>query len=412
VNPVLGTGPGLSYFSQLTDAPGHVYKDPSFTFDPGSAGNYFAVMQGDGNFCVYRGTDPAHNQGFCWSTNTYGKGTAPYAAVLDSAGNLRVGGSAQGSVIQATWSTGLDYPSLRVAAGSQLSTGQWMGMDTPLAAGQPQNAYIAWLRSDGELVLACGSPPGRAVVLPPGSPGGEGTQVYWAATADAAGHIVGQRTGGPYFAVMQGDGNFVLYNGSDPGHNKGPYWAVATSAKPAGNYVAVMNGNGTLSVAAVGSAPFWANATVTDPQAIIVTKAGGDGQWLKPPRGDTAWIMFPDPLSLKVTGQNLVPIANASVTFSVDYFTTYKRIVNGVLLGIDEAALVFGNPTSAQGTTATYTTTTSNQGYAQTGQVYAQWDDDWQADWDITAWVSAGSVAGMEFGLWMQKQPPMSPPGS
>jgi hypothetical protein len=139
---------------------------------------------------------------------------------------------------------------------------------------------------------------------------------------------------------------------------------------------------------------------------------GRVAEWLKPPRGDTAWIMFPDPLSLKVTGQNLVPIANASVTFSVDYFTTYKRIVNGVLLGIDEAALVFGNPTSAQGTTATYTTATSNQGYAQTGQVYAQWDDDWQADWDITAWVSAGSVAGMEFGLWMQKQPPMSPPGS
>ena len=88
---------------------------------------------------------------------------------------------------------------------------------------------------------------------------------------------------------MQGEGNFVLYNGSDPGLNKGPYWALATSAKPAGNYVAVMNGNGTLSVAAAGSAPFWANATVTDPQAIIVTKAGATGSGWNPrgvtPRG-------------------------------------------------------------------------------------------------------------------------------
>lgn len=67
--------------------------------------------------------------------------------------------------------------------------------------------------------------------------------MYWAATADAVGHVVGQRTGGPYFAVMQGEGNFVLYT--------------------AGNYVAVMNGNGTLSVGAAGSAPFWANAPVT-----------------------------------------------------------------------------------------------------------------------------------------------------
>jgi hypothetical protein len=122
--------------------------------------------------------------------------------------------------------------------------------------------------------------------------------------------------------------------------------------------------------------------------------------------------MYPDPLGLKVTGQNLVPAANASVTFSVDYSTTYQRIVNGVLLGTDAALLAFGNPTSAQGTTATYTTTTSNQGLAQTAQVYAQWDNDWQADWDIAAWVSASSRGAMEFGLWMQKQPPMYPPGS
>jgi hypothetical protein len=60
VNPVLGTGPGPSYFSQLTDAPGHVYKDPSFTFDPGSAGNRPGLPEpacGGGQSAEHRSVD-------------------------------------------------------------------------------------------------------------------------------------------------------------------------------------------------------------------------------------------------------------------------------------------------------------------------------------------------------------------
>lgn len=38
----------------------------------GSTGNYFAIMQGDGNFVIYKGTGPNDNQGFLWNTSTAG----------------------------------------------------------------------------------------------------------------------------------------------------------------------------------------------------------------------------------------------------------------------------------------------------------------------------------------------------
>jgi hypothetical protein len=212
-DPTLGLGPTFRYFTQLADAPGHVYRDPAFTFSPGSFGDYFAAMQGDGNFCIYRGTDPAHNQGFCWSSNTWGQGTAPFAAILDSDGNLRVGGSVHGTDLQATWGTNLDYPSQRVVTGDHLAANQWLSVTDTLVAGHTAvgegHAYMAWLQSS-DFVLACGSPPGYPLVLPPGSPGGSGTQEYWVATRDAADKVHGRRLGGGLFAIMQTDGNFVI----------------------------------------------------------------------------------------------------------------------------------------------------------------------------------------------------------
>jgi hypothetical protein len=57
------------------------------------AGSYFAVMQGDGNLAVYRGSDPSHNQGFVWGSVRDG-GYAPkagsYFAIMQGDGNLAV----------------------------------------------------------------------------------------------------------------------------------------------------------------------------------------------------------------------------------------------------------------------------------------------------------------------------------
>lgn len=80
------------YYSLVCDAPGpHI--DPSWSFNPNQTnGEYFAIMQTDGNFVIYRGTGPAGNHGPCWATNTWQQGQGPvYAAVLTTTGNLEVG---------------------------------------------------------------------------------------------------------------------------------------------------------------------------------------------------------------------------------------------------------------------------------------------------------------------------------
>jgi hypothetical protein len=53
-------------------------------------------MQSDGNFCVYSGTGPADNHGFCWSTSTNGKGSQPYAAMLHTAESVNLSGAPLG----------------------------------------------------------------------------------------------------------------------------------------------------------------------------------------------------------------------------------------------------------------------------------------------------------------------------
>lgn len=53
-------------------------------------GNYFAIMQGDGNLCVYRGTGPADNQGLIWGALGHSQPASSYFTVLQDDGNLAV----------------------------------------------------------------------------------------------------------------------------------------------------------------------------------------------------------------------------------------------------------------------------------------------------------------------------------
>jgi len=50
-------------------------------------GAYFAIMQGDGNFCVYAGTGPADNRGNLWNAGVYGS-AADYVALIQPDGNF------------------------------------------------------------------------------------------------------------------------------------------------------------------------------------------------------------------------------------------------------------------------------------------------------------------------------------
>jgi hypothetical protein len=50
-------------------------------------GQYFAVMQGDGNLCTYRGTGPGDNKGYHWC-NAKAAGAGEYFTIVQGDGNL------------------------------------------------------------------------------------------------------------------------------------------------------------------------------------------------------------------------------------------------------------------------------------------------------------------------------------
>ncbi|RYZ81325.1 MAG: hypothetical protein EOO68_36015 [Moraxellaceae bacterium] len=53
-------------------------------------GSYFTLMQGDGNLCVYKGTGPSNNQGFVWGAIAHSQPEQAYFAVMQDDGNLCV----------------------------------------------------------------------------------------------------------------------------------------------------------------------------------------------------------------------------------------------------------------------------------------------------------------------------------
>jgi thioredoxin len=52
-------------------------------------GLYFVIMQGDGNLCIYHGSDPAHQGAFVWNSGK-APGAGVYSATMQNDGNLVV----------------------------------------------------------------------------------------------------------------------------------------------------------------------------------------------------------------------------------------------------------------------------------------------------------------------------------
>src|SRR6185312_4550282 len=56
-------------------------------------GLFYAIMQEDGNFCIYQGSGPSNNQGMTWALNREGgvqslPPTGAYFALLQANGNF------------------------------------------------------------------------------------------------------------------------------------------------------------------------------------------------------------------------------------------------------------------------------------------------------------------------------------
>jgi hypothetical protein len=133
----------------------------------------------------------------------------------------------------------------------RLATSQWMSTDAPLISAN--GLYAAYLQDDANLVL-CYTTNGAADL----------TRPYWSVFANAAGQVGGPRIGPPYFAVMQADGNFVLYNGPDPGSQGPPYWATGTN-RAQGQFTAIMQDDANFVLNDGSGQPIWASNTERQP---------------------------------------------------------------------------------------------------------------------------------------------------
>lgn len=122
----------------------------------------------------------------------------------------------------------------KACKGSTLAAGEVLNVNEfLLSAG---GAYSAIMQKDGNFVIYEGSPQTSATPI-------------WATGT--------QRQVGTYFAAMQNDGNFVLYNGS-PVQQGSPYWASQTQSST-GAYFLIMQDDGNLVIYA--GRPTWASGT-------------------------------------------------------------------------------------------------------------------------------------------------------
>jgi hypothetical protein len=89
--------------------PDHQYKNLWCSHKLGAGGKFFALMQGDGNFVVYKGTGPRDQQEALWGTDKLGPGGKFYAKMQDD-GNFAPSGAGPGCHRQLTmgfWQDGL-----------------------------------------------------------------------------------------------------------------------------------------------------------------------------------------------------------------------------------------------------------------------------------------------------------------
>jgi len=69
-------------------------------------GNYFLLMQGDGNLCVYKGSSPGDNHGIVWASNS-NKGQGNYFLLMQEDGNFCVyKGTGPGNNLGVVWAAG------------------------------------------------------------------------------------------------------------------------------------------------------------------------------------------------------------------------------------------------------------------------------------------------------------------
>ena len=234
-----GTGP-VATFSVATGQPTSlaVYgqiRQYQGVYSPD--GRFVTVMQGDGNLVTYGPSGPQ------WASGTSGRGGN--FVVFQGDGNLVMYNIFGGAI----WASGSKstHPGALIMQGD----GNFVAYNT--------NAQAIWSARTGPLAEpAFAVPPGARSAIGPGETLGVNQALY-------AGN-------GSFMAVMQGDGNFVVYG------QGGPIWSTGTFNHP-GAFLALQS-DGNVVVYSSSHQALWASwSSGWFPPAILVLQ--GDGNFVE-----------------------------------------------------------------------------------------------------------------------------------
>ena len=255
-----------------------------------------AVMQTDGNLVIY-GADKANGSlKALWASNTPGHPGATLA--VQDTGSLVISPAAGGTAFWATKVLPTGTPTL--FPGDSITS--------------PNGQYALTLQPDGNLVLD--------QLLGNGS-----TLLLWASNTAGSSAVE---------ALMQTDGNLVIYGTDKPNGSYQVLWASNTSGH-AGATLAVQN-DGTLAITrAGGGTPIWAPWT---PPSSSLTLFAGDS--IKSPNGQYVLTLQPD--GDLVLDQFL---GNGSTVTLWDSGTAGEAAVKAVMQ--DDGNLVIYGPTNPDG---------------------------------------------------------------
>ena len=154
------------------------------------SGRFVAVMQADGNFVVYNQGAPV------WASNTNGQGSAPFNLIMQSDGNLVV------------------YAVTQTCEADTACIANWFGN----SKGKGTPPYMLTMQDDGNLIVYDST--NTAIWTT------DTNQFQNIITSESAPLMMGQALTSPnriYQAVMQTDGNFVVYHGTTA------LWATGTT---------------------------------------------------------------------------------------------------------------------------------------------------------------------------------------
>ncbi|WP_329192368.1 MULTISPECIES: hypothetical protein [unclassified Streptomyces] len=201
-------------------------------WNSGTYGNpgAYATMQDDGNFVIYRQGGSPQTGGGIWHTATYGSGTGSVEASLMGGEFLVEGRSNQ------HWTTRSSerqawFCSEYATAAEGWWTGNWAQSATVWLVLQQDNNLVMYRKSDGKAIWYSGTYGGGYRVTLQMAPKDRGDLTLVEEGRGTVRWRTGTANNDGAYALLQDDGNFVVYK-KDGGPGKGGgIWATGTYNK-------------------------------------------------------------------------------------------------------------------------------------------------------------------------------------